>query len=408
MLHEYLTTDEPAPELLPHFDFFDPAHADRGPEVLAYARETCPVAHTSATGGYYIASTYECAAKVLGDTATFSSDGYVNIAGNGGIMMPPIDRDPPIHHEFRLLLNPFFHPKYIANREAKVRAIARSHIDKWVGDGECEFVSAFGMPFVADVLARVIFEEDDPELFRKAALINDRVSEGDQTAFPEFYELMTGFVDRHDGSGDGIMAAIKNGTIDGRPLTYAEQAGTAMLLFSGGLDTTKVAICDIVYEMTRRPELETELRSPGWEKSTLDELLRYSSPVTALGRVATRDVELGGQQIKQGDRVLVHYSSANRDSATFDSPDDLIWNRVRNPHVAFGLGIHRCIGIHLARLQVRVAITEILERITKLSVPAGATLTRRPGISRVFNELPIRFELRESGRAGGPSVSTRA
>jgi cytochrome P450 len=359
------------------------------------------VAHTSATGGYYIASTYECAAKVLSDPATFSSDGYVNVVGNGGVILPPIDRDPPIHHDFRLLLNPFFHPKYIANHEAKVRAIARSLIDKWVDDGECEFVSAFGVPFVSDVLAHVIFEEDDPELFRQAALIHDRGSEGDRTtAFPEFYELMTGFVDRHDGSGDGIMAAIKNGTVDGRPLTHDEQVGTAILLFSGGLDTTKVAICDIVCEMTRRPDLEAQLRSPGWEKSTLDELLRYSSPVAALGRVATRGVELGGQHIKQGDRILVHYSSANRDSAAFDSPDDLVWNRVRNPHLAFGLGIHRCLGIHLARLQVHLTIAEILERITKLSLPAGATLTGRPRINRVFNELPIRFELWESGSGG--------
>ncbi len=388
------TTEEPADQLLPHFDFFDPAHADRGPEVLAHARQQCPVAHTTATGGYYIATSYDCAAEVLGDPATFSSVGYVNIAGNGGVLMPPIDRDPPVHHDFRLLLNPFFHPRYVAEREDRVREIAREHIDSWAGRGECEFIAEFAAPFVTDVLAKVVFETDDPELFRRAAACNDRVSEGDQTAFGEFYELMVGFLDSHDGSGDGIMAAIKNGSVEGRPLSYEEQVGTVLLLFSGGLDTTKVAISDIVAELAQRPELEQRLRTPGWEKSALDELLRFSSPVGALGRVATRDIELGGQQIKQGDRVLVHYSSANHDSTRFDSPEELVWDRARNPHLAFGLGIHRCLGIHLARVQVRVAISELLERITSIRLAPGATLNRRPGISRVFDELPLRFTQR--------------
>lgn len=394
MSHQQPTTDEPTAELLPHFDFFDPAHADRGPEVLEYARRTCPVTHTTATGGYYIATSYDSAAEVLRDPQTFSSVGYVNIAGNGGVIMPPIDRDPPIHHDFRLLLNPFFHPKYIADREDRLREIARGHISRWVDDGGCEFVADFGAPFVTDVLAKVVFEADDPELFRKAAACNDRVSEGDQSAFPEFYELIAGFVDAHDGSGDGIVAAIKNGTVAGRALSRDELVGTAIILFSGGLDTTKVAISDIVAELAQRPELEARLRTPGWEKATLDELLRFSSPVGALGRVATRDVELGGRQIKAGERVLVHYSSANHDASTFDAPDELVWDRTRNPHLAFGLGIHRCLGIHLARLQVRVAISELLDRITNLHLAPGAVLTRRPGISRVFDELPILFDKR--------------
>jgi cytochrome P450 len=394
MSDQNVTTDEPTSGLLPHFDFFDPTHADRAPEVLSHARSTCPVAHTTATGGYYIAASYEHAAQVLSDPTTFSSNGYTNIAGNGGIMMPPIDTDPPLHHDFRTLINPFFHPKYVADREPKLREIAQGHIAKWIDKGECEYISEFAAPFVTDVLAKVVFEADDPELFRLAAACNDRVSEGDQAAFGEFWQLMIGFVDQHDGSGDGIMAMIKNGSVAGRPLTHDEQVGVALILFSGGLDTTKVAISDIVLELARRPELEERLRTPGWEKATLDELLRFSSPVGALGRVATRDIELGGQQLHEGDRVLVHYSSANHDSAVFDAPDELVFDRSRNPHLAFGLGIHRCIGIHLARAQVRVAVSELLAEASAFELAPGAVLRRRPGISRVVNELPLRFERR--------------
>ncbi len=391
MSKEHLTTDEPAADLLAHFDFFDPSHADRGPEVMEYARKTCPVPHTSALGGYYIAASYEAVSQVLRDPATFSSEEYVNIAGNGGILMPPIDRDPPVHRDFRLLLNPFFHPKVVESQEQKIREIARSHIASWVDKGECEFVADFAAPFVTDVLAKVVFESDDVETFRRAAEINDRISEGDVAMFPEFSNLMVQFVDSHDGSGDGLVAALLNGTVEGRPLTPEEKYGTAQLLFSGGLDTTKVAISDIVAELATRPGLEAKLREPGWEKATLDELIRFSSPVDGLGRVATRDVELCGQHIKKGERVLVHYASANFDDTVFDAPDELVWDRARNPHLAFGLGVHRCLGIHMARTQVRVAVSELLDQITGLSLAPGASLARRPGISRVFFELPIRF-----------------
>jgi cytochrome P450 len=383
-------------ELLPDFDFFDPSHAPRADDVLRYARELCPVPHTTATGGYYIAASYDAATRVLGDQATFSSHEYVNIAGSGGVILPPIDADPPAHHDFRQLLNPFFHPRCLARSEDKVRGIARAAMQSWLDSGRCEFVHDFAGPFVTDVLAQVVFDADDPELFRQAAMCNDRVSEGDVSAFPEFRALMVEFLEKQvpaDDAGD-IVSAVQNGTVQGRPLTEDEKVGVVQILFSGGLDTTKVAISDIVCELAQRPDLEDRLRAPGWEKTTLDELLRYSSPVGALGRLVTRDVELGGQQLHAGDRVLVHYGSANHDASVFDSPDELVFDRERNPHIAFGLGIHRCIGIHLARMQVRVALTELLGRVTRIRLAPGASLHRRPGISKVLRELRIEFDQR--------------
>jgi cytochrome P450 len=383
-------------ELLPHFNLFDPSHAPRADEVLRYARSNCPVSHTTATGGYYIATTYDAAARVLSDHATFSSHEYVNIAGSGGVILPPIDADPPVHHDFRRILNPFFHPKYLARSEAKVQEIARATMQSWVDSGRCEFIHEFAAPFVTDVLAKVVFDTDDSELLRQAAECNDRVAEGDGSAYGEFRELMVEFLDTHspvDDAGD-IISAVHKGTVAARPLTEEEKLGMVVILFSGGLDTTKVAISDIVYELTQRPDLEDRLRTPGWERATLEELLRYSSPVGALGRLVTRDIRLGDQQLHAGDRVLVHYGSANRDARVFESPDALVYDRDRNPHLAFGLGIHRCIGIHLARIQVRVALTELLDRITRIRVAPGASLDRRPGISKVLRELPIEFDQR--------------
>jgi cytochrome P450 len=383
-------------ELLPDFDFFNPLHAPRGAEVLRYAREKCPVPHTTATGGYYIATTYDDVTHVLSDQVTYSSHEYVHIAGSGGILLPPIDADPPLHHDFRLILNPFFHPKYLAASEVTMREIARATMSSWVDTGHSEFVGDFAAPFVTDVLAKVVFAADDPELFREAADCNDRVSEGDASAFPRFRSLMEEFLEKHparDGGGD-IVSAIVGGTVADRPLTKDEKVGVVQILFSGGLDTTKVAISDIICEIAQRPGLEDRLREPGWEKTTLDELLRYSSPVGALGRLVTRDAQLGDKQLHAGDRVLVYYGSANRDSKVFEEPDELVFDRTRNPHVAFGLGIHRCIGIHLARMQVRVALSEVLDRITRIRLAPGASLERRPGISKIIRELNIEFDPR--------------
>lgn len=387
-------TDIPVSELLSQFDYTNPDHDTRIDEVLRHARGACPVPHTTAFGGHYIATTYEAAAEVLRDHTTFSSTEYVNIVGSMGVRQPPLDTDPPLQHDYRKILNPFFHPKQLAESEQQVREIAKSHIAQWVDTGKCEFIESFATPFVTDVLAKVVFHRDDTAVFRNAAECTERLVTGDISAYPVFKTLMDEFVAaRRAAGGGGVVAAILTGEIAGRPLTHEEQVGVVQILFSGGLDTTKVAISDIVLAMIQNPDLEGRLRTPGWEKATLDELLRYSSPIAALGRHATCDTVVAGQQLKAGDRVLVHYSSANHDDSVFESPDELRFDRERNPHLAFGLGVHRCVGMHLARLQIRVAINELLSAITNIRLTSDAPeLVRRPGISRVLLQLPIEFD----------------
>lgn len=389
-------TDIPVSELLSQFDYTNPEHDARFDEVLSHARGTCPVPHSSAIGGHYIATTYEAVSEVLRDHTTFSSTEYINISGNMGVRQPPIDTDPPIQHDYRKILNPFFHPKYLAGSEQQIRDIAKIHISQWISNGTCEFISDFAAPFVTDVLAKIVFNCEDTAVFRRAAECTERLVSGDISVYPEFAALMANFVeDRKKVDQGGVVSAVLNGEIDGRPLTPEEQVGAVQILFSGGLDTTKVAISDIVLAMTQYPGLEQRLRTPGWEKATLDELLRYSSPIAALGRSATRDTVVAGQRLKAGDKVLVHYSSANHDESVYEAPNELRFDRERNPHLAFGLGVHRCVGMHLARLQIRVAIEELLSAFTNVRLtPDAPDLVRRPGISRVLLQLPIDFDRR--------------
>lgn len=395
-MNQAQATDIPVSELLSQFDYTNPEHDARFDEVLSHARGVCPVPHTTAIGGHYIATTYEAVAEVLRDHETFSSTDYVNIAGSMGVRQPPLDTDPPIQHDYRKILNPFFHPKQLAHSEQQVRDIAKSHIGHWVSNGTCEFIDDFATPFVTDVLGKVVFNCEDTTVFRKAAECTERLVKGDISVYPMFASLMADFVEsRRAVDEGGVVSAILSGEIGGRQLTHEEQVGVVQILFSGGLDTTKVAISDIVLAMVQNPDLENRLRTPGWEKATLDELLRYSSPIAALGRHATRDTVVAGQQLKAGDRILVHYSSANHDDAVYESPDELRFDRERNPHLAFGLGVHRCVGMHLARLQIRVAIEELLNAFTNVRLTSDAPeLVRRPGISRVLLQLPIEFDRR--------------
>jgi len=186
-----------------------------------------------------------------------------------------------------------------------------------------------------------------------------------------------------------------SGNVQGRPLTEDEKLGMLLNLFLGGLDTTRAAIASIVGNLVQNPGLEQRLRNPDWVKSDLDEFLRFDSVVTALGRQVTGDTELGGTQLHEGDRVLVHYYSANHDSARFAGPDRLDFARDSNPHVAFGVGVHRCLGSNLARLQIRIAFDELLARVENIRLTdPDVEIRYLPGPSRMPVSMRVSFDKR--------------
>jgi cytochrome P450 len=153
------------------------------------------------------------------------------------------------------------------------------------------------------------------------------------------------------------------------------------------------AIACIVHHLTVNPGLEDRLRATDWTRTGLDEFLRHDSVVTALARTVTVDTELGGQPLKAGDRLLVHYYAANHDPRKFESPDALDFGRGRNPHLAFGLGVHRCIGSNLARLQIRVALDELLSRVRNIRLADDSVQAQFvAGVSRHPVTLPVLFD----------------
>jgi cytochrome P450 len=167
-------------------------------------------------------------------------------------------------------------------------------------------------------------------------------------------------------------------------------------LFSGGLDTVRGALGNIVRHLAEDPGMEDRLRDPAWARSDLDELLRLETPITFLARTVTRDTEVSGCPMKAGDRLALHFASANRDAGRFDDADQLRFDRERNPHVAFGIGIHRCLGLHFARLQIEIGIEELLAQVTNLRIPDGVEVELAKGVIFTPELLPVEFDRRES------------
>jgi len=393
--------DDPAAleveDLAPHLDLFDPSHSERLWEVLSYARTACPVLKTDADEGYYIITRYDDLRTVLEDPGTYSSVQ----AGLRGVPlpMPPLTEDPPRHIEYRRALNKYLSRSFLGRYAADVRDTARTLLDNLVPRGRFDFMTDYAIPFTSRNLARVILDDSNAERIQRAIAIATRISsEGDPQAFFDMAALAEEFLRDRAASGsqrDDVLSAIVNGTVEGRPLTLQEQVGATMIMFTGGLDTTKAALGNIASHLAGDATLEQRLRDPEWIKADLDEFLRYESPITFMARTVTRDTELGGCPLKPGDRVAVHYASANRDESRFEHADRLDFGRQRNPHAAFGLGPHRCIGMHFARLQIETAFSELLSRVTNLRIPQDGHVQTAVGIVLSPEHLPVAFDVRQ-------------
>ena len=393
------TTSDSAPDfaaILAEYDLHADETADMTDGLFEYARSKCPVPHSSAHGGFYLVTRYDDVRAVLTNDAVFSSASGKMVPPIQPVMMPPIDFDPPLQSEYRRLLNKYFSKAGLAKTEGAIRAIARQLVDGFIESGRIDVLEDYATPLTSATLTRVILNIDDEKLTRTAVHRVEAIGAHNE---PDAWRDLTGFLlgllaAHQPGPDDNVFQAIVSGRVEGRPLTEDEKLGMLLNLFLGGLDTTRAAITSIVGDLVQNPGLEQRLRDSDWVAHDLDEFLRFDSVVTALARRVTRDTELGGTQLHAGDWVLAHYYSANHDSARFDGPDQLDFTRDSNPHVAFGVGVHRCLGSNLARLQIRVAFDELLSRVENLRADDPDFEVRHlPGASRrpVFSTR-VRFD----------------
>jgi cytochrome P450 len=374
-----------------HFSIYDQDTAQNAREIFAAARQHCPVISTDADEGYSVITRYDDVKEALGSPELFSSAW----GAPRGKMEPPIVVDPPLHRHYRLLLNRFLSYRALEPYVDRMREIANVQIDRWVDRGEVDFIREFADPFTATVLAEIIFNDTDAAWTR---LIQEGLKDAGTDGSTHWLEIAREFANKkmeeRIASGkdeDDILNAIINGKIDGRPLTQEEREGTLMTLFGGGLDTTKAALSGIMIHVARAPQLEEKIRHIGWKDNAIDEFVREISPVSYFGRIATQDVPIGDENFAAGTRFLISFFSANHDESEFSDPNTIDFDRDHRRSLGFGYGIHRCIGVQLAKLQIGVGIQEVFKRITNVRLQQDEII-QSVGLPRFPLSVPLSFD----------------
>jgi cytochrome P450 len=339
----------------------------------------------------------------LKHTELFSSDMAVDL-GNVRPLIP-LQIDPPEHAKYRRILDPLFTPREMARREPQVTALVNEMIDRFADRGECDFHEEFAVPLPCTVFLQLLglpLEDLDKFLEWKDGVIRpdgdsgyNRSHESSAAVADQIYQYFDRAIDDHIAAprDDVLSAMIAANFKDeaGQPLSREELLDICFLFLIAGLDTVTDSLdCFFVY-LAQHPDQRHQLiEQPDVLPSAIEELLRWETPVPGVIRVATQDVEVGGCPISKGERVSPLLGAANTDPAEFPDPERVDFNRNPNRHRAFGGGPHRCLGSHLARMELRVALREFHRRIPDYEIKPGTQLTFTAAL-RSVESLPLIF-----------------
>jgi cytochrome P450 len=366
-------------------------------------RDRCPVAHTGRFGGGWLPTRYADVAAIAYDTERFSSRSIImsnfrpppEVAPIGG--SPPISSDPPFHHDARKLLLPAFTRTAVERQEPATRALCHSLIDDFGGqdivDAARDYAQHIPMRVIADMLG---FPAEDGPQFRQFV---ENTLEGVNLPPEEriarmsalFDYLLEQIHDHIDNPRDDLTMFLINAELYGRKLEPSHVAGTMALLLIAGIDTTWSAIGASLWHLAKEPaDRERIVAEPALVPTAMEEFLRAYAPVT-MARLVKNDMQWNGVDMKADDWILLSFPAANRDPAQFDRAADVVIDREVNRHAAFGLGIHRCVGSHLARMELRVALEVWLARIPVFTLADPSAVTWSTGQIRGPRTLPLRL-----------------
>jgi cytochrome P450 len=404
-----MATVKPVQSWETDWDHADPAYNQNAPQIWDELRDTCPVAHTDRYGGAWLPVTHADVSAVARDTDHFSSEGavlankpprdqWVSMAPIGGA--PPITSDPPFHADARRLLLPAFSPQVVAEWEPEIRRLCNELIDNM---GDIETVDAavqYAQNIPVYVIARMLgLPLEDSDYFRETVhMVLEEIGAefGErQGAFEKLDAYLTMHVQDHiDNPKDDLIGFLLNAKIYDQPLSPQHVVGTIILLMVAGIDTTWSSIGSSIWHLAQHPsDLQRMVNEPELLPTAIEELLRMYAPVT-MARIVSQDAEIGGCPVKAGDSVLLPFPAANRDPEVFPDADKVVIDREENRHVAFGLGIHRCLGSNLARLELRVAVEVFIQRFPKFELPNPSAVTWSLGQVRGPRKLPVRITQR--------------
>jgi cytochrome P450 len=349
---------------------------------------------------------YEDVYTVLRDTGLFSSKGFTHPDYESEYMMIPSEFDPPEHTKYRTQLNPMLSPARVAEMESTVRNVCRELISDLAPRGHADVIGDFALRFPTTVFMGMLgVPVDDLDTLiswvhasQHTSHADDpdgRIRDGADRAIHEFMAAIA--EERKKEPREDIVSRLLQCRIDDRPINDQELGGILYLLFLAGLDTVASMLGWSFMHLAQHPEDRRRIcADPSLVPTAVEELLRYYSIVT-MSRRATSDVEMAGCPIHKGDRVIVPTATANRDPKTFPAAEEFQVDRTPNRHLAFGAGPHRCVGSHLARLELRVALEEwhrlipdyVITPDADLGLRVGMFVTELQSVPLVWTPTPI-------------------
>ncbi|MFJ3933927.1 cytochrome P450 [Streptomyces sp. NPDC090029] len=412
------------PDTAPEVDFdHHSAEYASDPWATNIAMNTrCPVAHSSHHGGFWLVTGFQQVSEVAHQPQLFSSAHELpNKPGRPqGTVVPassfrglPLEIDPPEFLEWRKALNVFFSPTAARKLRPRIAQYASWCVDQHIESGEIDLVMDLSNPVPALITLDIVgLPMDDWRLY--ADVVHALVYTHPGT--PEFDRVEAGFAQlietvrelipkRRANPGDDFISFLTQLEIDGRKISDEDILATCNAVIPGGVDTTTALLASTLDHLDRnRADRRRLIDSPELIPGTCDEFLRYFTPVMGAGRTVMEDAEIGGCPVKAGDRVLLSWAAANLDARVFPQPDVIDLDRDARKQAAFGIGVHRCIGRHIARMDFEVVIGEVLRRLPDYHLVEGeAERYSTVGQINGYVKMPARFT---PGPRNGPRVET--
>jgi len=386
-----------------HLDHHSEEFARDHLEIYRNARASCPVMHSQVYGGFYVLTRFADVRAALRNSAALSAGRFVDEEGvlRGGVAIPPngmrigiIEMDPPEGTALRALLRPWFSIAAVEKGAARIAELAQWVVDGVITKGRCDVVTDLAMPMPLLLIVDILGLPFDRAMNYGAAVLEAVAKKpGSLKSMRWLVSDLNNVIARRDYHQDGLVAALVAAEVDGERLAPDLVTELVMMTLFGGGDTTISAISSLMLHLSRTPSDRARLiDDPSLLPRAIEEILRVRSPSTGVARTVTTPVEIAGVPLAPGDRVICAVNSANLDEAMFHDAERFDLDRPAKTHLAFGTGLHTCLGQNLARADIRILMTEILRRIPDFEVELDGVepYTSIPMVNG-FTSMPMRF-----------------
>ncbi len=340
---------------------------------------------------------YEDVLTVLSDYSRFSSQAFG--IGGGFLADTLVAKDPPDHRKLRNLVNQAFTPRSVARLSDRITKVTQELLNTAREKGSMDVVSDMAFPLPAKIIAEMLgVPDEDWNIFQRWAQMENSpmptAQQDSQTMQDEMSDYFSRLlVERRRSPREDLVSALSVAEVDGTRLSEQELVSFCILLLAAGQETTKNLIANALVCFTDHPDsMQRLVQEPALMPKAIEEVLRYLPPVWFLFRQAKTDIELNGQTIPENSMVLAWTASANRDAAQFPHPDTFDIEREPNRHLAFGHGVHFCVGAPLARLEAKIVLPMMLEQLKNIQRVKDVPVTVNTGIVFVIQSLPITFQ----------------